>query len=163
MTIRDLHLSRVGEEDRSFLGTGWSFPPLFERRQHGPAAQQRHQLRAALVAAEEDIQQSLRILLGTNPGERVMQPGYGCGIKRMVFEQLDESRLTEIRHLVEQAILFFEPRISVNAVALDTARLLEGELLIHIDYTVRTTNSRSNMVFPLYLREGTGLGAAAAS
>jgi phage baseplate assembly protein W len=163
MTIQDLHVAKVGEEDRSFLGTGWSFPPAFEPRPTGLAAQEGRHLRAALVRAEADIEQSLRILLATNPGERVMQPGYGCGIKRMVFEQVNESTLTEIRHLVEQAILFFEPRIGVNAVVLDTSRLIEGELPIHIDYTVRTTNSRSNMVFPLYLREGTGLGATAQS
>ena len=162
MTVQDVQLTRVGEEDRSFLGTGWSFPPAFERLRRGAAVQEGHEFRAALVSAERDIEQSLRILLATNPGERVMQPAYGCGIKRMVFEQLNESKLTEIRHLVEQAILFFEPRITVNAVVLDTSDLLEGVLPIHIDYTVRTTNSRTNIVFPLYLREGTGVGPGAA-
>jgi phage baseplate assembly protein W len=162
--MTDLHPVPVGEEDRSFLGRGWSFPPSFERlprgsTEHGVAE---HDLRAALVSAETDIRQSLRILLSTNPGERVMQPSYGCGIKRMVFEQLNESVLTEIRDLVEKAILFFEPRITVESVLLDTSDLLEGVLPIHIDYTIRTTNSRSNIVFPLYLREGTGLGAEGA-
>lgn len=162
MTVHDVQLAKVGEEDRSFLGTGWGFPPSFERLRRGPTVQHGHEFRAGLVSAEKDIEQSLRILLSTNPGERVMQPAYGCGIRRMVFEQLNESKLTEIRNLVEKAILFFEPRISVDAVVLDTSELLEGVLPIRVDYTVRTTNSRTNIVFPLYLREGTGLGLEAA-
>ncbi|MBC7605042.1 MAG: GPW/gp25 family protein [Ramlibacter sp.] len=112
---------------------------------------------ASMISAEPDIQQSLRILLATNPGERVMQPAYGCGIKRMVFEQMNESTLTEMRHLIEKSILFFEPRITVNEIAIDTDHWIDGELRIHIDYTVRTTNSRNNMVFPMYFREGTGV------
>lgn len=146
---------------KRFLGTGWSFPPAFERRVHsGAGLDAARGLGAALVSAETDIEQSLRILLATSPGERVMQPAYGCGIKRMVFEQLNESLLTEMRHLVEKAILFFEPRITVNDIAIDAGRWVDGELAIHIDYTVRSTNSRNNMVYPMYFREGTGLGAA---
>jgi phage baseplate assembly protein W len=146
---------------KRFLGTGWSFPPAFERRMHASAGLNGARgIGAALVSAETDIEQSLRILLATNPGERVMQPAYGCGIKRMVFEQLNESLLTEMRHMVEKAILFFEPRITVEEIAIDAGLWESGELRIHIDYTVRTTNSRYNMVYPMYFREGTGLGVA---
>ncbi|MES2937662.1 MAG: GPW/gp25 family protein [Pseudomonadota bacterium] len=144
---------------KRFLGTGWSFPPAFERRMHaGGGMDGSRGIGAALVSAEIDIEQSLRILLATNPGERVMQPAYGCGIKRMVFEQLNESLLTEMRHMVEKAILFFEPRITVEDISIDAGRWEDGELRIHVAYTVRTTNSRYNMVFPMYFREGTGLG-----
>jgi hypothetical protein len=141
---------------KAFLGRGWAFPPSFERRMHA-GVQSRVSIGAALVAAEDDIRQSLRILLGTVPGERVMQAAYGCGIHKMVFEVVNDATLTEIRHLVEKAILFFEPRVTVNQIAIDSSRQLEGELHIHIDYTVRTTNSRNNMVYPMYFREGTGL------
>lgn len=146
---------------KRFLGTGWSFPPAFERRAHsGSGLDAARGISASLVSAEPDIEQSLRILLATNPGERVMQPAYGCGIRRMVFEQLNESLLTEMRHLVEKAILFFEPRITVHSVSIDAGQWVEGEVRIHIDYTVRSTNSRNNMVYPMYFREGTGLGVA---
>lgn len=148
----------TNEAGKRFLGTGWSFPPSFERRMHASAGfNGALGIGASMISAEPDIQQSLRILLATNPGERVMQPAYGCGIKRMVFEQMNESTLTEMRHLIEKSILFFEPRITVNEIAIDTDHWIDGELRIHIDYTVRTTNSRNNMVFPMYFREGTGV------
>ena len=132
--------------DTTFLGTGWSFPPRFDPRDRG----------AITVSEEEDIEQSLVILLSTNPGERVMQPSYGCGLKRMVFEHINESAITEIKDLVEKAVLFFEVRITLNAVQIDAAEMFEGLLRVRLDYTVRTTNARANMVFPLYITEGSG-------
>lgn len=151
---------KAPEEAKRFLGTGWSFPPSFERGMRaGAGLGAARGLGATLVANEDDIEQSLRILLGTNPGERVMQPAYGCGIRRMVFEQLSQSLLTEMRHMIEKAILFFEPRIDVQDITIDVGQWENGELRIVIDYIVRTTNSRYNMVYPMYFREGTGLGA----
>lgn len=154
----------IPQGSKRFLGTGWSFPPCFERRMHASSGlNSARGIGAALVSNETDIEQSLRILLATNPGERVMQPAYGCGIKRMVFEQLSESLLTEMRHMIEKAILFFEPRITVESIDIDAGNWENGELRILIDYTVRTTNSRYNMVYPMYFREGTGLGVATES
>ncbi|MEX8518887.1 MAG: GPW/gp25 family protein [Leptothrix sp. (in: b-proteobacteria)] len=132
--------------DVSFLGRGWTFPPAFELQQR----------RAMLVSQVPDIEESLRILFATNPGERVMQPSYGCGLKRMVFEPLNESTLTEMRSTIEKAVLFFEARITLDAVSFDVEDAVQGVLRIHLDYTVRTTNSRYNMVYPLYLQEGHG-------
>lgn len=133
--------------DTQFLGTGWAFPPSFDWRSK----------EATLVSQVEDIEQSLRILLGTVPGERVMQPTYGCGLKRMVFETLNDSTATEIRDIVSKAILFFEVRITLHGVDLDWSEIAEGLLRLKLDYTVRTTNTRANMVYPFYLREGTNL------
>ena len=135
-------------EDKSFLGTGWAFPPSFEPRTGG----------VTLVSADEDIAQSLRILFGTTPGERVMQPTYGCDLKSMVFEEITDSTVTDIKDIIERAIRFFEVRITLNAVEIDESEWLEGILRIVLDYTIRTTNTRSNLVFPLYLREGSGVG-----
>lgn len=135
-----------GGIDTHFLGRGWSFPPTFDPRTRG----------VVMVAQDEDVHQSLRILMATAPGERVMQPGYGCGIHRMVFERLDESTLTELRSLIEKAVLFFEVRVSLDAVSFDMETPLEGCLRIRLDYTVRSTNTRHNMVWPLYLDEGRG-------
>jgi len=137
-------------QDTQFLGRGWAFPPSFSV----------HDKQAEMVAELQDIEQSLHILFGTSPGERVMQPTYGCGLRRMVFEQMDESRRTELKELVRQAVLFFEVRITLHSVELDDSEALDGLLRVLLDYTVRTTNTRSNMVYPLYLREGSAWGAS---
>lgn len=134
-------------DDASFLGTGWAFPPAFEGAGHG----------ARMADGADDVRQSLHILLTTTPGERVMQPAYGCSLKRLVFEHIDQGTLTEIRAAVEQAVLFFEVRVTLHHVSIDTSRLFEGELRVGLDYTLRTTNSRHNAVFPFYFEQGTGL------
>ena len=139
-------MGEIGSE-KGFLGIGWSFPPEFNR----------HEKSVVMVSEEEDIREALRILLFTIPGERFMHPAYGCGLKLMVFDQINESAVTEIRDVIERAVLFFEPRITLNRVEVDSENIYDGELKIRLDYTVRTTNSRSNMVFPFYYREGTSL------
>ncbi len=134
-------------EDKGFLGVGWGFPPEFNR----------YEKSVSMVSEEEDIREALRILIFTVPGERVFHPAYGCGLKRMVFEHINESAVTEIRDVIERAVLFFEPRITLNTVEVDAKNMLEGQLNIQLAYTIRTTNNRSNMVFPFYYREGTRL------
>jgi phage baseplate assembly protein W len=133
--------------DQTFLGTGWTFPPRFEGLQR----------KACMVSHEDDIHESLHILFSTTPGERVMQPAYGCGLKKKVFDHIDANALTEIRNMIEQAVLFFEARISLNSVDIDISELFDGVLRIRLDYTVRRTNTRNNMVYPFYFRQGTGL------
>ncbi|WP_087687613.1 GPW/gp25 family protein [Pandoraea sp. PE-S2R-1] len=135
--------------DKSFLGTGWAFPPRF-----GDSATRG---RTQMVEAEADIHESLRIILSTVPGERIMQPTFGCGIKAYVFDEINESVLTEIRDAIERAILFFEPRITVEQIVIDSSAAMEGRIDVLIDYTVRGTNTRSNMVYPFYFLEGTNL------
>jgi phage baseplate assembly protein W len=129
----------------SFLGRGWSFPPRFNPVDRS----------VDMVADEEDIQESLRILFSTAPGERIMHPSYGCGLKRMVFEHINMTARTRIKDLIERAVLFFEPRITLERVEIDDSQLVDGKLLILLEYTVRTTNIRSNMVYPFYFQEGT--------
>jgi uncharacterized protein len=135
------------EEGKAFLGRGWSFPPEFHSRGKG----------VVMSSGEEDIRQALVILLSTVPGERVMRPTFGCGLKSMVFETMDEGTMAEIRDLVERAILFFEPRITLNRVDVTFPDPLGGRLDLLLDYTIRETNARSNMVYPFYLLEGTNL------
>ena len=136
----------MADIDKSFLGAGWSFPPEFHK--HANA------IGVKMVAEEEDIAESLRILLMTVPGERVMQPTYGCGLHAMVFENINESTITELKDIIERAVLFFEPRITLESVDVDTAESLEGRLKIQLNYTVRKTNTRSNIVYPFYYLEG---------
>ena len=132
-------------EDKSFLGTGWSFPPQFNKSAGG----------VIMVSLEDDIRESLKILLGTSPGERTMQPSYGCGLRDLVFGNVTASAVTELKDTIDRAILFFEPRIILNSVTINTSEQFNGVLKINLDYTVRSTNSRSNMVYPFYFKEGT--------
>lgn len=133
------------EHNRSFLGTGWSFPPVFVKA---------HQA-VTMVSDEEDIRQSLEILLTTRLGERVMRPDYGGDLTDMVFEPLNITTQTYIRKLVENAVLYHEPRIIVNEVSMAKDGESEGVVLIIIDFTVSATNTRRNYVYPFYLNEGT--------
>jgi len=135
--------------DRSFLGTGWAFPPEFNR----------HSRAATMVSEDEDIRESLRILLATTPGERIMQPAYGCELKKLVFDNISTSSLTEIKDAVERAVVFLEPRIILNGITVDTEKINDGLIRILVDYTIRVTNTRSNMVYPFYFREGTDVRA----
>jgi phage baseplate assembly protein W len=135
------------ELTRPFLGRGWSFPTEFDRQAKG----------VVMLEEEVDIQSSLHILLSTRLGERVMLPGYGCNMDSLVFEAMNLTLLTYMKDLVENAILYHEPRIELDKVVIDNTQQNEGLLLIEIKYVVRTTNSRYNYVYPFYLNEGTNL------
>lgn len=134
-------------KDNAFLGTGWGFPISFNKQ---PGA-----IAVNMVSEDQDIKESLHILLNTVPGERVMQPSYGCGIKNRVFDTINESAITEIKDMIQRAVLFFEPRITLNSIVIDAGDIYDGTVKIELNYTIRTTNTRSNVVFPFYFREGT--------
>jgi uncharacterized protein len=134
--------------DSSFLGTGWSFPPTFHR---GGA-------QVAMVSGAEDIYQSLYILLSTRLGERVMQDQFGCALSNVIFEEIDQGLINSLTSGISDAILYYEPRITLDR--LDVAESAEepGLLLISLEYTIRSTNSRFNMVYPFYVNEATTPG-----
>lgn len=132
------------EEYRSFLGRGWGFPPEFRKDTKS----------VKLIEDEEDIKSSLEILLSTRLGERIMVPDYGCNLDELLFKPLNLTLKTYVVDLIKKAILYHEPRIDVNKIAIDLVNELNGELLIKLDYTIRSTNSRKNMVFPFYKTEG---------
>jgi hypothetical protein len=132
----------------SFLGTGWSFPPTFDKGMRS----------VRMVSGVEDICQSLSILLDTALGERVMQPRYGASLQDKVFEPMDPILLTVIKDLVDRAITYHEARIDVNRVNISSQRYQEGVLDIEIVFTIRATNSRFNFVYPFYIREGSEIG-----
>lgn len=123
----------------SILGRGFAFPPHF----HSDG-------RAAMVEDLEDIRESLHILIRTRRGERVMQHAYGTTLNRLVFEPADLQTRSELAEELRLAILYFEPRVEVEQIdarvsAEDLARI---DLLI--DLRIRSTNTRHNLVFPLY-------------
>jgi phage baseplate assembly protein W len=128
-------------EDTQFLGRGWSFPVSFGDQGRS----------VSMAEAEEDIRQSLSILLSTSLGERVLRPTFGWKRDALMFEPLSTSFASYLAREIETAILFYEARITLNKVDFETSRDLAGLILIRIDYTVRTTNSRTNLVFPFYL------------
>ncbi|MCB0840970.1 MAG: GPW/gp25 family protein [Bacteroidetes bacterium] len=134
-------------DDNAFLGTGWAFPPEFDDSSSG----------VKMVSAEKDINQSLEILLFTSLRERVMRPNYGCNLKDYQFEPMNSTLLTFVRDLVEDAILYFEPRIRTEKVVVseaDSADAIAGRLIISVDYIIKRTNSRFNFVFNFYENEG---------
>jgi uncharacterized protein len=131
--------------DETFIGTGWGFPPTFN-----PISGS-----VATVNGATDINQSLQILLGTQLGERIMRSDFGCNLSPLLFENITVTLLTKIKAIIKLAILKYEPRIDLNSVFFGSEETTQGFLKIEIEYTIRTTNSRQNYVFPFYLEEGT--------
>jgi phage baseplate assembly protein W len=130
--------------DTDFLGRGWGFPPSFSIKERS----------VKMVSDDEDIQDSLKILLTTQLGERFLQPRYGCSLQSLAFENFDTTTMTYLKDMIETSILYHEPRIkllNVYAVAQD----LDGAIDFDINYLIRSTNVRSNLVFPYYLTEAT--------
>ena len=129
---------------KAFLGVGWAFPTLVA--QDGLIGE---------VAYDEDIRQAIFIILGTNPGERVMRPDFGAGLNTYVFEPLNTTTLALVKTRVEEALIDWEPRIDVVEVKVTTEPPERNKLLIDLTYRVRATNTLQNLVYPFYLQEGT--------
>jgi phage baseplate assembly protein W len=106
------------------------------------------------VAYEEDIKQAIRIILGTNPGERVMRPDFGAGLNRFVFEPINIATIESVKGRVQDSLIDWEPRIDVNNVTVRADTAEQGKLLIEVFYTIRSTNTQHNLVYPFYLQEG---------
>ncbi|MEL6168986.1 MAG: GPW/gp25 family protein [Pseudomonadota bacterium] len=143
MSAQD-RLGRSVPDEPAFLGQGIAYHPVIDRRWG----------RLDMVSGTEDVEQSIRIIIGTARGERVMRPDFGCGIHELPFEAVSSQLVAEIRQVVREALTRFEARIDVLRVAVDTSASLNGRLDIELDYRVRTTNQRGNLVFPFYIPEG---------
>jgi phage baseplate assembly protein W len=134
----------------SFLGCGWSFPPSFS----GSGV--------VMTADEADIHASLVILFGTAPGERLFAPEYGIDMRELMFEAMSTTLRNLLLDRVRVAILIYEPRIKVLDLIVDTPVPLDGNLRILLEYEVRATNSRFNLVFPFYRTDSNEMRAAVA-
>lgn len=128
---------------KDFLGIGWKFPVKVDENKQ-----------IALSRYEEDIKEAIRIILGTAKGERVMRPDFGCGIHELVFAPINTSTMSLVENTVREALITWEPRIELIKVEVSPEASKEGKLLVSIDYSVRATNVRFNLVYPFYLREG---------
>ncbi|WP_077000832.1 GPW/gp25 family protein [Variovorax sp. KK3] len=122
-----------------FLGRGFGFPPSFTNGE------------VRMVEDEVDIRESLTILFGTAPGERVLSPLFGLDLSPLLFEPLSTTLRTLLQDRITTTLLIQEPRIRLIELAVDDSLALEGMLQIRLDYAVRSTNSRFNLVFPYYL------------
>jgi uncharacterized protein len=132
--------------DRSFLGTGWSFPPTFRREWYG----------VEMLTGKEDIESSMYIILQTLTGERVMLPNFGCNLQPYVFETMHEPNIAMIKKIVKEALIYHEPRIIVDELD-HVVNQGAGILEININYTIISTNTRYNYVYPFYLNEATNI------
>jgi hypothetical protein len=135
------------QHKKTFLGIGWGFPPTFDKKTKS----------VEMVSEDKDIKESLFILLSTRPGERVMLPEYGCDTNALIFDNINTTNLTFLQRMIERAVKYYEPRIDVDSIDISTDDMLDGKLMINIQYTIKTSNTRSNMVYPYYILEGTNL------
>lgn len=133
----------VTNGQRAFLGEGWAYPLYIAPDNH-----------LARAVYEEDVRQAIRIILGTNPGERVMRPEFGAGLNDFLFEPISTTTLSLVRNRVYTALIDWEPRIDLERVRVSYDPVEKTKLLIEIHYRVRSTNTQFNLVYPFYLEEG---------
>lgn len=134
----------MGEARKEFLGRGWAYPVGVEPRT-GAVAE---------AEGDDDVKQSIRIILGTAPGERVMRPDFGCGIHTLVFTTIDTASINRVEASVRDALTRYEARIELNEVRVDPLEAADGKLTVNVGYRVRRTNQSGNLVYPFYFREG---------
>ena len=126
--------------DKEFIGQGLAFP-LQINQQGG----------IALARGAHDIEQAIRIILGTSPGERVMRPEFGCRIHELVFASMNAATRGLAAYYVEEALARWEPRVTVQEVnaLVDPGR--DGALLIEIKYQIKDTHDNRSIVYPFFL------------
>jgi len=122
------------------LGSGLAFPLGTD-----------HRGAIALASGREDIEQALRLILGTAPGERPMRPEFGCEIHDLVFDTIDAATVGRIETAVRVAAERWEPRVEVTGIDFDLSRVGEGAVVITITYLIRAVNQAHNLVYPFYL------------
>ncbi|MFL6074146.1 MAG: GPW/gp25 family protein [Mycobacteriales bacterium] len=123
-----------------FVGAGWAFP----LRTDATAG-------IALVRGDREIQESIRLILGTAPGERPMRPEFGCAIHDAVFAPADATTAGRLAYEVRLSLERWEPRVIVQDVQVGFAMADVGTLLIDISYSLRGSNDPRNLVFPFYV------------
>ncbi len=130
----------------SFMGRGWKFPVEVDQATG----------RIKMSEGEEDIRESIRIILGTSKGERMMRPEFGCELRDFVFGITDVTTLRLLENKIKESITVWEPRVEDVRVNVDLDDEVAGKLNIAITYMVRSTNNLFNLVYPFYINEGVG-------
>ena len=126
--------------EQNFLGVGWDFALTVDENQQ-----------VKMAHYEESIRQSIWIILSTSPGERIMRPTFGSNLQALVFEINDSGLASAAANAVRNALLRWEPRIRLLDVSAFPDPDKTNLLHININYQVRATNSRNNLVYPFYL------------
>ena len=126
--------------DKEFVGQGLAFP-----LQVNPRGE------LALVTGSTDIEQSIGIILGTIPGERVMRPNFGCRAWELIFAPNNAATQSLLVAYVRQALEFWEPRIEINDVLVNQDAEDPSVLLVEIQYEIKTTHDQRSIVYPFYI------------
>ncbi len=132
--------------NNSFMGRGWKFPVEVDKATG----------RIRMSEGEEDIRESIRIILGTSKGERMMRPEFGCELRDFVFGITDVTTLRLLENKIKDSITVWEPRVEDVAVKVALDDEVPGKLNISITYIARSTNNLFNLVYPFYINEGVG-------
>ncbi len=127
---------------KAFLGAGIGFPLAVDADG-----------KIAMKALEDQVRQSILLILETARGERVMRPDFGAGLHALTFEPINTTTIALVKHRIEEALVTWEPRIDSITVSV-TAEPPRGRLMIEVHYRVRATNMFYNLVYPFYLLEG---------
>ncbi|OLB36161.1 MAG: baseplate protein [Acidobacteria bacterium 13_2_20CM_57_17] len=130
---------------RAFLGTGWQFP-IRVNAQGG----------LNYSSGEENIAESIWVILATAQGERQMRPQFGCSMQEFVFASNNPSTFGNVAHLVRKALTEYEPRVDVRDVQVQITPDEPNKVLIRVDYRIRSTNAYHNLVYPFFVQEGPG-------
>ncbi len=129
--------------NRNILGCGWKFPLGLDV--HG---------NIAMSSYEKSVEESIRIILSTTPGERIMHPDFGCKINEIVFFPDSARTISLAVHYIEEAIVKWEPRVILKSVTGEQDSENPVRVNISIDYEIRSVNTFFNMVYPFYLERG---------
>lgn len=133
----------MAQSPKDFLGVGWKFPVNVNAN-----------FTFKTSKYEQDIKEAILIIIATSKGERVMRPDFGCGIHNFVFESVSSATVELIKQSVRDALILWEPRITIIDVSVSTEEIDNGKLIIQVEYMVNVTNNRFNLVYPFYLKEG---------
>jgi phage baseplate assembly protein W len=125
--------------DLRIIGRGFGFPMGVDGRGA-----------IRMVQGAQEIEEAIRLILTTAPGERRMRPAFGCDLHEMVFAPMDTATLTTIRRSVTVALERWEPRIEVLEVRAEPVPNVDGCLLIAVSYTIRSTLEQRTLVYPFY-------------
>lgn len=128
----------------TYFARGWQFPPQFDK--HGQTVQ--------MVIDEDDIKQSLLILLSTLPGERLLYPTYGCDLHRFLFQEMSQGFITHLKDVLLDTITRYETRVKVDDIVINLQDSLSGQLAISLHYTVLATTQQNELQYTLVLQEG---------
>lgn len=131
----------------SFQGTGWSFPPTFDHADYS----------VSMVSGPNNINQSIRQILDTRLGDRSALPTFGSKLHQFMFQTVDQTLQNELRNTIRSSLIQWEPRIDVNQVEVSVSNDAASTVSILVDYTIRSTNTRHNHVYPYSLFEGSNL------